>query len=666
LEADEQLQLLDQDIVKLEEGEDDKELLEEIFRAAHTLKGSSGMLGHRRMAELTHAMESVLDRVRKRTLEVSTRVVDALLGSLDVLRVLKGEIVSGEVSSIDIGSTIAQLERVQEGGEEVVVEEKKGGDGGAEFSLDEGERQKVQEAVLGGRNAFRVEVRVDEGIAWGAVRCFQVVNDLSNAGEVIATVPSRVDIEELRVGRDVVVVYATEEDEEGVRKILGQIPDVALVGIGPYGAEGEELEEEEEGEEEVSGGGGKAEGEDAGKGMSHEAKTSQTVRIDVKRLDDLMNMVGELAIFHPRIHRIGKVLESTYKNDDNVRALGETSTSAMKIVNELQEDIMKIRMLPVGTVFNSFPRMVRDLARRAEKDVNFEIEGQETEIDRTVVDHLRDPLLHLLRNAVDHGIESPGERVAKGKAKKGTIRLAAWHEEGNIVIVTEDDGRGIDAERVKESAVRKGLVMGGVVEKMSEEEAIDLIFHSGMSTAREATELSGRGVGMDVVRKNIEAMNGVVIVETRVDEGTKFMLRLPLTLAMFQGLLVTSMGTIYAIPLISVTETLKLEELETRMVEEGEILRVRDSIMPLIRLRQVFWREGMEGGAEGFVVVIKDRARKVGLVVDSLMEPQEVVVKGLGRFMGDVHGIAGASILGDGTVALIMDAPSLIRRALSR
>jgi two-component system chemotaxis sensor kinase CheA len=647
METEEQLQLLDQDIVKLEKGTEDDGLMQEIFRAAHTLKGSSAMLGHQRMAALTHAMESVLDRLRKGTLSVSTPVVDALLSSLDVLKVLKDEITTREISDVDITAVVAELDRVreEEAAEAPEAEPKAaGGEGGeagaAEICLDASQAERVQEALSGGRSAFRVKVAVGEDNEWAAIRCFQVLKDLSESGEVVTSLPTQAEVEAQQVGRDLALVYTTEETEEAVRDIIGQIPDLAQIEVEVYGEEEEiaaqvqEVVERATRSEVEAPASREGDREDPAKGSTHEAKTSQTVRIDVQRLDDLMNMVGELAIFHPRIHQIGKILESTYKDDENVRALGETSTNAIKIVNELQEDIIKIRMLPVGTVFNSFPRMVRDLARKAGKDVNFIIEGQETEIDRTVVDHVRDPVIHLLRNAVDHGMERPAERVAAGKAKKGTIRLAAWHEEGHIVIVTEDDGGGIDPERVKASAVKKGVITAEGASQMKEEEAIDLIFHPGMSTAERATEVSGRGVGLDVVRKNIEALNGVVMVDTEAGVGTKFMLRMPLTLATFQGLLVTSAETIYAIPLISVTETLKLEELETRRVEAGEIIRVRDSIMPLVRLRQVFGGDGVEAEGEGFVVVVKDRARDVGLAVDSLMEPQEVVVKGLKTFRG--------------------------------
>lgn len=681
-EADEQLQLLDEDIVKLEKGEEDTALLEEIFRAAHTFKGSSGMLGHARMAELTHAMESVLDRVRKKTLIVTTPVIDALLGSLDVLKSLRDEIVAMEECDIDIAAVVAELEKVQEA---VSLSEEAGlweatDSGSLELQLSEEDKEKVRNALAALWDLYKVEVSVSRNVEWAPIRCFQVLNDLSKTGKVITSSPSRADIEAQNVGADVILLYATDQDEEAVRGQLGQIPDIEHIEVMSYTVEewvtvlgnapaAEEdvvteqasaVEEAVTPQRDVNGSGAQT------KAASHEARASHTVRIDVQRLDDLMNLVGELSIFHPRIFQISRMLEHKYKGDEIVKTLGETSTNAMKVVDELQEDIMKIRMLPIGIVFNTFPRMVRDLARRADKDIDFIVEGQDTEIDRTVIDLVRDPIVHLLRNAVDHGLESPEARVAAGKPQKGTIRLTAWHEEGYILISARDDGRGIDPERVKRSALQKGVITTEAAAKMSDEEAVDLIFSPGMSTAQKTTEVSGRGVGLDVVKNNIEAMNGVVLVDMKVGEGTNFTLRMPLTLATFQGLLVSSAGTVYAIPLASVIETLKMADLETRKVENGEIMRIRDSIMPLVRLRKVFSVDGEGLGGENYVVVVRDTARFVGLAVDALMEPQDVVVKSLGRFMGEVKGISGASILGDGTVALIMDVPTLMRSALTR
>ncbi|MDY6833857.1 MAG: chemotaxis protein CheA [Chloroflexota bacterium] len=673
-EAEEQLQLLDQDIIKLEKGEEDANVLQEIFRAAHTLKGSSAMLGHTRMAELTHAMESVLDRLRKGTMTVSTEVVDALLRSLDVLKSLKDELLKMEISSTDMTSVVVELDRLDriEQSKEAASTESRATKTHIKLVLNDDERKKVSIALTEGQKVYKVEVTAVEACEWAQIRLFQVLHAVSQSGSVVTSVPTQAEIENQQCDYDLAFIVITEHDAQVIHDEIMQIDDLAQVVVSVYELVDSDVVKDmaqsavkTSSSERASSLVGAASKEMVGqvKPISNEARASQTVRIDVQRLDDLMNLIGELAISRTRIHQIGKLLESKYKDDEMVKALSETSTNSLKIVDQLQESMMKVRMLPISTVFGSFPRMVRDLARRAGKDVDFVVEGQETEIDRTVIERIRDPLVHLLRNAVDHGVESVAERNAADKPQRATIHLSAYQEESHIVIVVEDDGAGIDPYRVRDEAVKKGIISLELASRLSQEEAIDLIFASGMSTSENTTEVSGRGVGMDIVRRNIQALNGVVLIDTKPGIGTKFTLKLPLTLATFEGLLVSSAGTVYAIPLISVTETLKLESGSTRTVEGREIVRLRDEILPLVRLRKtLYYDEGCSN--ESFVVVTRDASRPVGLAVDSVMEPQEVVVKPISSYLGDVKGVAGASILGDGRVALILDVPTLVRTTL--
>jgi len=402
------------------------------------------------------------------------------------------------------------------------------------------------------------------------------------------------------------------------------------------------------------------------------------VRIDVERLDRLMNTIGELVIDRTRILQIGKMLESRYKEDDLVHALGETSSHVVKVVDDLQEEIMKARMLPIGTVFSGFPRMVRDLAQKMGKKVDFSISGQETEIDRTVIERIRDPLVHMLRNSVDHGMETPEQRRAAGKPESGSIRLAAFQEHGYIVITVEDDGRGIDAKKVRQSAIKKGILTAEAAARLTESESLDLIFLPGFSTAEKTTDVSGRGVGMDIVKTNIESINGFVNLETEVGQGTKFILRLPLTLATIQALLFRVGQTIYAVPLVYVLEAVKAEPAEISSIQGKEVIRVRDAIVPLLRLRAAFLKDAQESVVDNEsrpatpvqtasqVVVVRLGERFVGLAVDALMELQEVMVKSLGNYLGQVKGVAGVSILGDGQVVLILDVPTLINTYLAR
>ena len=373
----------------------------------------------------------------------------------------------------------------------------------------------------------------------------------------------------------------------------------------------------------------------------------QTVRIDVDRLDNLANLIGELVIDRTRIGQLGRALEGKYKDEELLGSLSETTGHLTKVVTELQEDIMKARMLPVGTVFRRFTRMVRDLALKLDKKVEFVTEGEDTEIDRTVNERIYDPLVHLLRNSIDHGIESSEDRNNTTKSETATVRLSAYHEQGSIVISVKDDGRGIDAEKMREAVVARGLETQESVSRMSDAEAVNLIFTPGLSTAAETTKVSGRGVGMDIVRANIEAINGSIAIDTEVGVGTNLILRLPLTLATVKCLLVKVGNRDYALPLVYVTETVNLSE--HRLTTAGgrtELLTIRDQVIPLIRLHDVWPGTTSDSGSATFGVLVNAGDKKVALGVDSLTEPQEIVVKFLGGFVGEVKGISGASILG--------------------
>ena len=381
-----------------------------------------------------------------------------------------------------------------------------------------------------------------------------------------------------------------------------------------------------------------------------------------------MTTIGELVIDRTRIAQIGRLLQAKYKEDELVQSLGETSAHVAKVVDDLQEEIMKVRLMPIGTVFNGLPRMIRDLARRFGKDVVFSIEGQDTEIDRTVVERIRDPLVHLLRNSIDHGIETPDERAAAGKPAEGAIKLSAFQEQGYILITVSDDGKGIDPDAMKAAAVRKGMLTPEAAERLTTAEAIDLIFAPGASTAKETTEVSGRGVGMDIVKTNIESINGFVTVETKMGEGTTFILRLPLTLATVQALLVSINTTLFAVPVVYVLEVRRIEAIDIETIEGNEVIRSRGSIVPLLRLETIFaggiLQKRKPQDRAAYVVVVKIGERLVGLAVQTLVEIQEIMVKSLTDGMGDVKGISGASILGDGRVVLIMDIPTLIQTTL--
>ncbi len=672
-EVEEQLDLLDDGIVRLEREGDNADLLQEIFRAAHTLKGSSGMLGFQRMAALTHAMEDALDRIRRGAIRVTPVLVDALLGSLDGLKALKQHATRGEDGGVDIEPLVAALRSAASAGPDDRTTMEVGTDG-ANLPLEASAR--VEAALALGQRVYRARVRLTETSDWLAVRAFQVLAALDECGDVIWSSPSREDIEREAAAHTLDVVLSTSStDVDAIASAVRAVDEVVDVTVEPVDPDGQADEHNTFEPRPASAGPhagdhgpphrGKAQPEQLDLGPKIE--TLQTIRIDVERLDVLMNMVGELAIDRTRISQISRLLQTRHKDDELVEALADTSAHIVKVVDELHESMMQIRMLPVGLLFAKFPRMVRDLARATGKSVTFVVEGEDTEIDRSVIEKIKDPLVHLIRNAIDHGIERPEERRRAGKPEQGMLRLTACHDHGYIVIALEDDGRGIDVERVKRSAIEKGLLSPDVADRLSEAEALDLIFLPGLSTARETTEVSGRGVGMDVVRRDIEALNGLIEIDSRPGQGTRFSLRLPLTLATFRGLLVESAGTAYAIPLSYVQETVRPDPGAISTVLGRRVLNLRGSVMPLLPLRDIC-RIGSAPteGSEPFVVIVRAGDRTVAVAVDALVEQQEIVVKSLGGHVGQTPGVAGASILGDGQVVLILDVPALIKAAVQR
>lgn len=681
-EADEQIQLLDESIIRLEKEADNTDLLQEIFRAAHTLKGSSGMLGFHKMAELTHAMEDTLDKLRSGTLKVSPELVDVLLQCLDALTILKDSLSQGDEGGIDIDPLAAALREIAAPG------------GGAEsqdlarpsldkvVAADPDAAQRLEAAKAEGQSAFQIRVAIDKKSDWAAVRCLQVINEVSALAAIICSVPTLEEIEQEQVNSNLELLVTTADNAKTVRAAISSIDDVTKVKVSAWPgivAESNVAPPAEKRTADTDVTKDSAErrtidlGPEArGKGpreqleiASHKIETMQSMRIDVDRLDALMNMVGELIIDRTKVTEISKGLQSRYRDDDLVRALADTSAHIAKVVNELNEGMMQVRMLPIATLFNKFPRLVRDIARSANKDVDLVIEGADTEIDRSVIEKIKDPLVHLIRNAVDHGIESQETREAAGKPLPALVRLSARHEHGHIIITLQDDGKGIDARAIRESAVSKRMITAEAARRLSDEEAIDLIFESGLTTTKKATEVSGRGVGMDVVRRGVGAVNGLVKVDTKVGAGTTFTLQLPLTLATFRGLLVEAGNAVYAIPLSYVQETGKLESDAIERIVDTEVVRIRGEVLPLLRMSTICRTHSGNGQRkdEAFMVTVNVGDRPVAIAVDALRDQQEIVVKSLGAYMGQTEGIAGASILGDGQVVLILDMASLIKVA---
>jgi two-component system, chemotaxis family, sensor kinase CheA len=659
-EADEQLQLLDESFVTLEKKQGNSELLQEIFRAAHTLKGSSAMVGYEAMSRVAHVMETILDRVRNRTLAVNTQIINGLLYGLDALKSLRSELTSGGETNVDVKSVVAVLEKIiNEGGLSVSSQKAK------TTNPDTKIVDNPKTAVDKGQNAYAIKVELDPNSSWGAVRCFQVVNQLSGMGKIVDCIPSQKEIESGDCGHSVKLNLATSEEAGTIKNSLATVPDIVNIEVNLKGLEDIASSDDSD----VA---GSKEQDDASSTSSPGATSqkpvqiSQTVRVDVKLLDSLMNLVGEMVIDRNRVGQISRVLQSRYKGDETVRALEEIYAHLTKVVSELHENILKARMLPIGTICNGFPRMVRDLAQKAQKQIDFVIEGRETELDRSIIEQIKDPLIHLLRNAVDHGIENPDERKSIGKVEKGLVRLLAFQEQNHIVIVVEDDGKGINAKAIKEAAIKKGFVTEKEAAGLDDNEALDLVFASGISTAIKITEISGRGVGLDVVRTNVEALGGSVKLETKDGQGTKFTVRLPLTLMTINGFLVSSDNTTYVIPMASMVEVLRLDPKDMETVMGRQVIKVRDKVFPLLKLDKEFVKDTVETNqsAKTLVTIIKAGEKNIALAVDSVREPQEVVVKSMGKYIGGVRGVTGATILGDGRVALIIDAPTMAREAI--
>lgn len=685
-EVEEHLQTLEEDLVKLEKEGDNPDLLQEIFRASHTLKGSSATIGHHRMANLTHAMENVLDKLRKNQLTVSSGLIDVLFEALDHLRVLKDEIVNDEESDIDLDDILQKLANAAQGemAAGAGAEMAPAGTNKAEVKLSFEEQDILHKGIEEGRRAYTIHLHLDVEQEMLAVRSFVTLMSLNDWCEVIASRPSQEEIEKEHVTSDLDVVVLTAEDAARLKELVGALPNISTVEVAPYSddltggksggvspkpalpAAQQEQAVETSTPENTS---KPVKKEKPASGGSNAAvkKNNRTVRVDVDLLDSLMNLVGELVIDRTRLFQILGHVELMDELDEISQELGRTSIHIGRVTTQLQEQIMKARMLPVESLFNKFPRLVRDLSQKAGKQVNFIMTGQETELDRSIIEEIGDPLIHILRNALDHGIESPEERTAAGKDPVGQLKLAASHEENHIIITITDDGRGINAETVKQSAVKKGILTEDQVKRLSDKEAVNLIFASGLSTAKKVTDVSGRGVGMDVVRTNIEKINGTVEINTVVGRGSEFKIKLPLTLAIIRALLVSIDNYVYAIPLSSVTETIRMRRSQIEYVNNREVIVVRGKVLPLARLDNIFGlnRRESETREKLFVVVVNLAGQQIGIVVDSLVGEQEIVIKSLGKYIGDVQGISGATILGDGNVALIVDVSNLVKKAAS-
>jgi two-component system chemotaxis sensor kinase CheA len=687
-ESREHLQSLNDGLLALENDPEEVSVVNDIFRNAHTIKGMSATMGFTKIAELTHDMENVFDLLRTEKMKVNSDIMDTLFKTIDSLEQMIESVGSGgpedvvditgfasKLSALASGKSIAEAEPAPAPAAEAAPAAAAPA-AASSIEYSDTDKDVILEAANGGMHAYHIKVTLAASCVLKSARTYMVMNSLDQVGEVVKSVPPAEDLEQEKfdLAFDVVVVTDSEmkpieetllsisevetvEMTDAVEEIKQSAPAASAAPAAPAAAEAAPAAENVPAPVASAAPVAKAAAAPPAKKPAADAKKlkgGQSVRVDIEKLDTLLNLMGELVINKVRLEQIGITHRLT--------ELTETLEQMDRVTTDLQTVVMKVRMVPVGQVFNRFPRMVRDLAKELGKELNLTIEGEETELDRTVIDEIGDPIMHLLRNSLDHGLEHPDEREAKGKPRIGEVGLIARHEGNNVVIMVTDDGKGIDADVIRRKAIEKGMISEDEANSLDDADAVRLIFLPGFSTAEVVTDVSGRGVGMDVVRSKIETLGGHVDVETKIDEGSVFKIKLPLTLAIIQALLVKVQEEMYAIPLGSIDSTINITQEDIKTVRNREVIVLRGQIIPIIRLGDTLNvpRVHETENADIFVVVVHIGERKAGIVVDNLIGQQEIVIKTLGKLLAGLKVISGATVLGDGRVAMILDVSALM------
>lgn len=675
-ESKEHLQSLNESLLVLENNPEETSVINEIFRVAHTLKGMAGTMGFTKMTTLTHDMEDVLQSLRTGDFNANASIVDVLFKCLDALEKYVDEIsaegTEGDETNEDIIQALkkiietkGQIADTSSVKEEVavtaeVIEERP-------TDLDIYEQDAVNNARSNNLNVYKLKITFSATCVLKAARAFMVFQKLELIADIFKAIPKVDDIEDEKFDREIILYIVTERDKSYIQSEILNISEIESVDAEEVDIDVlEEIKKEAKKTAEVKDTNAIKEAvskvtetketqkEDKAQNQSAvKPKTGKTVRVDIDRLDNLMNLVSELIIIKTRLEGI----EMSEKSSRYVEAVEYLE----RITTSLHDAVMKVRMVPVETVFNRFPRMIRDVSRDLNKEINLLMSGEETELDRTVIDEIGDPLIHLLRNSADHGIESNEARAAAGKPENGHIYLRAYQDGNNVVIEVEDDGQGIDVEKVRKKIIDRGLLTQESANNLSKEEVIDYLFQPSFSTADKITDLSGRGVGLDVVKTKIESLSGTVEVETTYGKGSKFIIRLPLTLAIIQALLVNIGAEKYAIPLSSVQQIIDIKNEDIKLVQKKEVIMYRNTVVPIVRLADFFKvPDYTNNNKEHVVVIVKKGDRLFGFIVDSLLGQQEIVIKSLGTLLIGIKYIAGATILGDGNVALILDVNTIV------
>lgn len=691
-ETKEHLQNLNDQVLILEAEPDNIDTINEIFRAAHSLKGMAGTMGFKRMQRLTHDMENVFSKIREGKMGVTPDLVDVVFKCLDAIEEYLDCIINtsdeGENDNEDIirmlnacleadGAAVdthTEPEHQNESVETVedsAADEATGSDNADDdkkkylhIDIADFEKNAIVEAKAKNLNVYGATVYIDENCILKAARAFLVFKGIEGIGEVIKSVPGVQDIEDERFDFDFSMIIISEKNIDAVRKVISDVSEIKEVVIDNYdipaGVEVVSSVRESDDKHQDK--------KDDGKKSSpakNNAKpvANRSVRVDIEKLDVLMNLVSELIIAKNGLVSVSNSNQADGQSDNKAAAqsFNEQIEYLERVTTNLHESVMKVRMVPIESVVSRFPRMIRDLSKKLGKEMELIMTGEETELDRTVIDEIGDPLMHMLRNSADHGLESTIDRLKLGKPQVGTIQLNAYQDGNNVTIEVIDDGAGIDVEKVKASAIKKGHITEEQAEMLSDKEAIDLLFRPAFSTAEKISDVSGRGVGLDVVKNKIEGLGGDVEVSTKLGEGTKFTVRLPLTLAIIQALMVEVRDEKYAIPLNSIVTIEDIMVSDIKYVQQKEVINLRGNVIPIVRLDEVLDCSPREEEPENLVVVIvKKGDKQTGLVIDNLLGQQEIVIKPLGKYINIPKIISGATILGDGGVALIIDSNSLI------
>ena len=699
-EAREHIQSLSDQMMILEQEPENQDAISEIFRAAHSLKGMAGTMGYKRLQHLTHVTEDCFSDIRSGSMKVTSELMDVLFQALDAIEGYVNSIQEttdeGEDDNENVVNEINRIRSAETGkGEAPAPEKEKKAEGDASsapaagasdkalyrnMKLDDSAKDVMKDAISGGKHVLGFTVFIEESCLLKAARAFLVIKALEDMGDIVATDPSTQDIEDEKFEFSFSLFTICDEDMDKAKEAMLAVSEIAeVVGeefnesnietIGAGNAKAGEATAEQEAEaekeevretKEETAPAVKKETAPAAKQQANtkpQAKKpviSKTIRVDIDKLDSLMNLVSELIIAK------NTIVSAADSSDTSNQALNEQVEYLESVTTNLHEAVMKVRMVPIESAVQKFPRMVRDLEKKLDKKMQLTITGEETELDRTVVDEIGDPLMHLIRNSADHGLEHPDERAANGKPEMGTIFLNAFQDGNSVVIEVGDDGKGIDVEAVRTKIVERGLASEDVAAQFTDKEVIDYLFDPGFSMAKKVTDISGRGVGLDVVKSNIESLGGDVSVKTKLGEGSTWIIRLPLTLAIIQALMVIIGDEKYAISLDSITTIENIPSSDVKLVQGKEVIQLRGTVIPIVRLSELLGFDTTEQKDDMIVVIAKKGDSQAGLVVDELIGQQEIVIKSLGKYINNDRIISGATILGDGEVALIIDANALI------